>query len=59
MHFGCWWKLRGRPKKRLEDSIMMDLKEVDCEDLRRMDLADDIVRWSLTLREERRLRVLR
>ena len=26
MHFGCWWKLRGRPKKRLEESIMMDLK---------------------------------
>jgi hypothetical protein len=44
MQFGCWGKLRGRPKKRLEDRIMMDLQEVDCADLRWMDLADDIVR---------------
>jgi hypothetical protein len=44
MRLGCWGKLRGRPKKRLEDSIMMDLQEVDCEDLRWMDLANGIVR---------------
>ena len=44
MQFGCWGKLRGRPKKRLEDTIMMDLQEGDREDLRCMDLADGIVR---------------
>jgi hypothetical protein len=52
MQFGCWGKLRGRPKKRLEYSIMMDLQEVGCEDLRRMDLDDDIVRcgdWHIPL----------
>ena len=44
MQFGCWEKQRGRPKKRLKSSIMLDLKEVCCEDLRWMGRADDIVR---------------
>ena len=33
-----------KAEKRLEDTVMMDLQEVGCEDLRWMDLADDIVR---------------
>jgi hypothetical protein len=44
MQFGCWGKLRGGPKGRLEDSMMMDLQEVGCEDWRWMDLADVFVR---------------
>ena len=35
----------GRPRLRLEDNIKMDLQEVGCEVMDRIDLAQDRDRW--------------
>ena len=35
----------GRPRRRLEDNIKMDLREVDCDAGDWLDLAQDSVEW--------------
>jgi hypothetical protein len=38
-------RLLGRPKRRWEDNIKMDLKKVGCGDMYWIELAQDRVRW--------------
>jgi len=38
-------RLNGRPRLRREDYIKMDLQEVGCGDMDRIDLAQDKDRW--------------
>ena len=38
-------RLMGRPRRRWEDNIKMDLPEVGCEDMDWIDLAQDKDRW--------------
>ena len=51
VYIGFWWgNLRerdqlGRPRRRWEDNIKMDLKEVGCGDQDWTDLAEDMDRW--------------
>jgi len=35
----------GRPRRRCDDSIKMDLREVGCDDMDWMELAQDRDRW--------------
>jgi hypothetical protein len=35
----------GRPRRRWEDNIKMDLQEVECRDMDWIDLAQDRDRW--------------
>jgi hypothetical protein len=37
--------LLGRPRKRWEDNIKLDLMEVECEAQVRMEVAQDCVQW--------------
>jgi hypothetical protein len=39
----------GRPRRRLEDNIKMDLQEVGCAGMEWMDLAQDRERWRVLL----------
>jgi hypothetical protein len=50
VYIGFWWgKLRetplGRPRHRWDDNIKMDLQEVGCGGMYRIDLAQDRDRW--------------
>jgi len=47
---GFWWEARakeshGRPRRRWENNIKMDLHEVICEGMDWIDLAQDSDRW--------------
>jgi hypothetical protein len=50
--------LRERPRRRWEDNIKMDLKEVGCEDLDWFDLAQNRDRWRALVKPVMNLRVL-
>jgi hypothetical protein len=50
MHLRIWWKLvirrlLGRPRRRWEDNVKVDLKEIGCGCLNRIDLAEERDRW--------------
>jgi hypothetical protein len=47
----------GRPRHRWEDNIMMDIKEVRCGDMDRIELAQDRDRWQALLNVVMNLRV--
>ena len=50
-------KLFGRPRRRWEDNNKMDLKEVGCHGMDRIDLAQDKDRWRALVRAVMNLRV--
>jgi len=41
----------GRPRRRWEDNIKMDLREVGCGDMDWIDVAQDRDRWRALLKE--------
>jgi hypothetical protein len=47
----------GSPRRRWEDSIKMDLQEVECEGMDRIDLAHDRGRWQALVSEVMNFRV--
>ena len=47
----------GRPRRRWEDNIKMDLQEVGCEGLNRTELVQDRDRWRALLNAVMKLRV--
>jgi hypothetical protein len=47
----------GRPRRRREDNIKMDLKEVRCVGMDWIDLAQDRYRWRVTVNAVMNLRV--
>ena len=47
----------GRPRRGWEDNIKMDLQEVGCEGMDRIDLAQDGDRWRALVNEVMILRV--
>ena len=47
----------GRPRRRREDNIKMDLQEVGCEGLDWIDVAQDRDRWRALVNEVLNLRV--
>jgi len=47
----------GRPRRRWEDNIKMDLQEVGCEDMDWIDLAQDRDRWRALVNAAMNLRV--
>ena len=47
----------GRPKRRWEDNIKMDLREVACEGMDWIELAQDRDRWRTLVNEAMNLRV--
>ena len=62
MYAGIWWgpdrkRPFGRPRRRLEDNIKMDLQEVGrgCRD--RIDLAQDEDRWRALVNAVMNLRI--
>jgi hypothetical protein len=48
----------GRPRRRWEDGIRMDLREIGLEDVDWNRLAEDRVRWRAVVSAVKRLRVL-
>jgi hypothetical protein len=62
-YIGFWWrKLRGkrplgRPRRRWEDNIRMDIQEVGCGDMDWIGLAQDRDRWRAILNVAMNLRV--
>jgi hypothetical protein len=48
----------GKPRRRWENNIRMDLREVGCECVDWMELAQDRVRWRALLSAMMNLRVL-
>ena len=57
---GFWWgNLRplGRPRRRWEDNIKMDLQKVGCGGMDWIELADDRDRWRAFVNEVMNLRV--
>jgi len=63
MYTGFWWgDLRerdpfGRPRRRWEDNIKMDLQEVGCGGMDWIDLAQDTDRWRALVNVVMNLRV--
>ena len=49
----------GRPRRRWEDNIKMDLRAVDCDVGEWIDLAQDRVQWQAYVRTVMNLRVLK
>jgi hypothetical protein len=49
----------GRPRRRWEDNIKMDLQEVGCEGMDWIDLAQDRDRWRALVNVVIKLRVLK
>jgi len=47
----------GRPRRRWEDNIKMNLQEVECEDMEWIELAPDRVRWRALVNAVINLRV--
>jgi hypothetical protein len=47
----------GRPRRRWEDNIKMDLQEVGCEGMKWIDLAQDRDRWRVLVNAVMNLRV--
>ena len=47
----------GRPRRRWEDNIKMDLREVGCEDVGWIDVAQDRDRWRAFVNAMMSLRV--
>jgi len=47
----------GRPRRRLEDNINLDLQEVGCGAMDRIDMAHDRDRWQALVNEVMNLRV--
>ena len=47
----------GRPRRRWEDNVKMDLREVGCDPGERIDLADDRDHWRAYVRPVMNLRV--
>ena len=57
-----WWKPKekrplGRPRRRREDNIKMDIQEVGCEGMDWIDMAQDTDRWRALVNEVMNLRV--
>jgi len=50
-------RLLGRPRRRWEDNIRMDLREVGCGGMGWMELAQDRDRWCALVRAVMNLRV--
>ena len=50
-------RLLGRPRRRWEDNIKMDLREVGCDPGERIDLAEDMDQWRAYVRAVMNLRV--
>ena len=50
-------KLLGRPRRRWEDNIKLDLQEVRCGDIDWIDMAQDRDRWSALVNAVMNLRV--
>ena len=63
MYTGVWWgKLRerdhlGRPRRRWEDNIKMDLQEMGCGGMGWIDVAQDRDRWQALVNVVMNLRV--
>jgi hypothetical protein len=47
----------GRPRRRCEDNIKMDFKEVGCEDIDRIELTQDRYMWRVLVNAVMNLRV--
>ena len=60
MHIEFLWEKwpLGRPRRRWEDNIKMDLREVGGEDARWVDLAQDRVQWRALVLSVLNLRAL-
>ena len=54
---GCWWGSLGRPRRRWEDNIKMDLQEVGEGRGDWMELAQDRDRWRALVGTVRKFRV--
>jgi hypothetical protein len=63
VYTGFWWgkpegkRPLGRPRRRYEDNIKMDLQEVECEGMDGIDLAQDRGRWRALVNVVMNLRV--
>jgi hypothetical protein len=63
MHIGFWWEIRkeirplGRPRRRLEDNIRMDLREIEWGGMDWIHLAQDRDQWRAVVNTVRNLRV--
>jgi hypothetical protein len=62
MHIGFWWESRkerplGRPRRRWEDNIRMDLREIGWGGMDWIDLAQDRDQWRALLNTVMNLRV--
>jgi hypothetical protein len=49
--------LLGRPKRRWEDNIKMDLQEVGCRSMELIDLVQDMDRWRVLVNAVMNIRV--
>jgi len=62
MYIGLWWGILrgksplGRPRRRWEDNIKMDLPEVECWSMDWIELAQDKDKWRALLTAVMKLR---
>jgi hypothetical protein len=62
IHVGYWWESQkekpiGRPRRRWVDNIKMDVKEIECGGMDRIDLAEDGDQWRALMNKVMNLRV--
>jgi transposase len=63
MHIGYWWESQkeidqlGRPRRRWVDNIKMDLREIGCDAVDWIDMAQDRDQWRALVNTVLNLRV--
>jgi hypothetical protein len=63
LYAGFWWgkpegrRPLGKPRRRLEDNIKMDLQEVECESMDWIDVTQERDRWLALVNAVMNLRV--
>jgi hypothetical protein len=63
MHVGYWWESQmerepvGRPRLRWGDNVKMDLREIGCDDMNWIDLAQDRDQWRALVNTVMKIRV--